>query len=547
MDEQKKDARIILPEKYYHSYFIELISFVRQHSGHLIGPDEGFFLDRFYALSENAQCLFIRFSNRKGPFFRVDKLYYAEINVPDAINELLTTDFITEVLEGEPEILPLFTKSELIEVFNELELPSSVKKEALYDAIITNDDYSSIIKNYQVIKVELQDAVEYIKMLFFGHYKAQMTEFVVRDVGHIQLEDLSGQKFTPWFKSLDEAQTVFTISKYRSLIKKALGVWPASVVHDEIVEIDFGQFNKYASSRKINDKLMQKLGQQLERENEKELALFYYGFAYMPPARERSIRIMMSMGKTEEAEQLARRILDDARNATERLYAVDFLNRPKTKVLRSTSRKIKEDSEIIIIAPDTSQNVEQLALKHFGDQGYRGLHGENYLWRNLFGLTFWDELLDGSYDGIHHPLQRISGDIHSADFFEKRERQLTDKLNTIKTRNNWQKLILRFIEEKKGISHPMVYWHEDITHHMSTLLTYLPPAGTRKVLLEMAKNLKHNSVGFPDLFIWKDDSYMFYEVKSPNDQLSAQQLFWLDFFKEQKINSSILRIKYSTD
>ena len=56
--------------------------------------------------------------------------------------------------------------------------------------------------------------------------------------------------------------------------------------------------------------------------------------------------------------------------------------------------------------------------------------------------------------------------------------------------------------------------------------------------------MKENSAGFPDLFIWNEADYQFYEVKSSNDQLSAQQLFWLDFMASAKIKVDVLRVNY---
>jgi hypothetical protein len=64
------------------------------------------------------------------------------------------------------------------------------------------------------------------------------------------------------------------------------------------------------------------------------------------------------------------------------------------------------------------------------------------------------------------------------------------------------------------------------------------------ILLTMAENVRDNSMGFPDLFVWNESAYIFYEVKSPNDQLSAQQLFWLDFFQSVGINAEVLRLNF---
>ncbi len=100
------------------------------------------------------------------------------------------------------------------------------------------------------------------------------------------------------------------------------------------------------------------------------------------------------------------------------------------------------------------------------------------------------------------------------------------------------------MQQKQGLSNPFVYWYEGQSDHLISLVRALRPKQLHAVLLEMAKNPKDNATGFPDLFVWKESEYWFYEIKSPNDHLSSQQLFWLDFMQSQGIKSDILRVEY---
>jgi hypothetical protein len=72
----------------------------------------------------------------------------------------------------------------------------------------------------------------------------------------------------------------------------------------------------------------------------------------------------------------------------------------------------------------------------------------------------------------------------------------------------------------------------------------LTPLQLEAVLLEMAKRPAVNMRGFPDLFLWRADSYLLAEVKSPTDHLSAQQVFWLDFFRSHHITAGIIRVQW---
>ena len=60
----------------------------------------------------------------------------------------------------------------------------------------------------------------------------------------------------------------------------------------------------------------------------------------------------------------------------------------------------------------------------------------------------------------------------------------------------------------------------------------------------MARSLRENLRGFPDLFMWGDGEYSFVEVKSPTDSLSNQQLYWLRFFESINVRSKVLRVEW---
>ena len=96
-------------------------------------------------------------------------------------------------------------------------------------------------------------------------------------------------------------------------------------------------------------------------------------------------------------------------------------------------------------------------------------------------------------------------------------------------------------QERDGVDDEV---HADI---VQLLVHYLEPAQLHAILLEMAQNLRENTRGFPDLLVWKDDTYEFVEVKSPTDHLSAQQLHWQHFFERTGVISRVLRVTWELD
>ncbi len=93
----------------------------------------------------------------------------------------------------------------------------------------------------------------------------------------------------------------------------------------------------------------------------------------------------------------------------------------------------------------------------------------------------------------------------------------------------------------------LVAWFDGQLELVLLIVRYLHPAQLRAILLEMAKHLRENTRGFPDLLVWKDEEYDFVEVKSPTDHLSSQQLHWQHFFGNIGVNSRVLRVEWTMD
>ncbi len=132
-----------LPPKYYHDYFGYVLDFVRKMYEALLNENELEFLNSYNALSEEAQCLFIRFSNRSKSFFRVNSLSYSEItDIPAALNELHDAQFIQQLCELHEErfeeVMHLFTKPEHLEFTKILQpeiMPSKIDQKTGSDSL----------------------------------------------------------------------------------------------------------------------------------------------------------------------------------------------------------------------------------------------------------------------------------------------------------------------------------------------------------------------------------------------------------------------------
>ena len=542
---KSKNEPIILPQKYYHQYFMEVLAFVKKYSTHLMGPEEKLFILDFNKLSIDAQCLFIRLSNRKGPYFRLDKLNYDEISsIETTTKELEFSGFISSEFDVNEKIFEVFTRAELKATYKQLDWGKQTKKDAIIQ-LNEMQSHNSILTQFPLIEVIRQEALEFIKMLYFGKYKKQMTEFVIRDIGYIKLETLDETQFTPWFESRKEALAAFELYKLSSLVRSALKEINAIAIHNTLVMIPWKKYLLSLKTHQIGDPLLLLMGKQLEREEAYKLALNYYQLAKKHPARERQIRILNRLGEVEKAKSLAIDVMKEQWNASEYLFAKDFLSKKNIRIKRSTSKKLKEATciEVPFVA---NQSIEDAALQFYKNLGFNGIHGENYLWKNLFVLILWDQIFDQSIGVYHNPIQRCASDIYTKTFYEKRKDAILKNLKSFRSKKSMIKSLDKRFEEKYGITNPMIYWNSKIKQHLIQLILNLPFQALKKILIEMSKNLKDNSTGFPDLFVWKDKTYHLYEIKSPNDHLSSQQLFWLNFMQSLGIQAKIIRVHYKT-
>ncbi|MFY0599265.1 MAG: VRR-NUC domain-containing protein [Cyclobacteriaceae bacterium] len=542
-----KKEIIVLPPKYYLDYFTFLLEFVQSKSGHLLGNVGETFISDFSKLSEDAKCLLVRFANRKGAYFRLSKIKYEEIsNVGLAAEELIENEFASLDLPNDPRLFRLFTKAELAKIFPERELEKKKKDKFLpelaEEAQLVN--YQKLAAFDTVIHTLRLEEIDFLKLLFFGHNHGMMTEFVIRDIGNVKLENLDDHDFTPWFDSHEEALAVFELSKLNSLIKEYMSIALPEELLEAIAPINWSSMINFKNARKSGDRIMLRLGAYFEKAGFPEEALSYFALAKKHPCRERQIRIYQKLDRSDDALDLAEAVYENPYNATEKIFAKDFIAKVGKRNLRSTTNRIKLSDEITV-SSSGSQRVEDKALDYLREMGYDGIHAENHLWRSIFGLLFWEELFDSSQTAFHHPLQRAPSDLYSSAFYETRKDVLNQKLRTLSTKKKLLDKLIFTHTEKQGINNPLVGWSDSLISVIEVCIRLLPLSGIKKVMIEVAKNVKDNSTGFPDLFIWTETKYQFYEVKSPNDYLSSQQLFWLDFFKEHKIKSEILRVHYS--
>ena len=546
---------IELPIKYYLDYYNYMVSYVLRHYSHLLESDEMDFISSSQLMEEDAFCLYLRMAGRRYLFFRASQLNYEEINdVPNCLEELVKAYFIEPLKPRHQPMaydwLQTYNKGELWQAYTELsaktELKKSIRKEALLMFLLENFTFESLL-NYFVAQepVYVQGRLkeeQLVRFLFFGNLYGSVTDFVVRDVGHRKFEEHNEENFVPIFNTRKEVEECWVLGIASQQWKIV-----APMLTPEIVMTWFYKWFKpnYEWTDKAQtklDKLLLKTGKYLEQKKLLEQALEIYQHTTKPPSRERQARLLVKLERKDEAIALCEQLELEAQNATEKIFAKDFLARLIGKDnIKSTRKKLKQADEIEL-DESWKYSVEQGVLGYYQQQGYQGIHCENFVWRSLFGVIFWELLFDSEAAAIHHPLQRSPSDLHLPNFYDKRKEQIETCLERLKTKKAFEKHLSHIFEEKWGITNSFVVWDETVLELLKIVYAQVKGKALKTVLLEMTKNVRENSRGFPDLFIWKQRTYCFVEVKSPTDMLSEQQLFWQDFFEEHGIKCKVLKV-----
>ncbi len=546
-----------LPPKYYLDNFHSLLLFVESKYGGLLKWNEKAFIQAFRGLSEDGQCLFLRFANRKGVFFRTDKLSYPEIeSLEQALEELLFKQFCALPTAVPPalaaDFLAVYGKEELCSILKllapEQKGLSRCKKTEILALLLGEFSWKNLLTAARaigpVIKHGYEEELEVLKFLYFGYLGGDMSQFVIRDLGMVRYEVPEESLIVARFQTRQEVDDMFTVSVAYQYCRELREEGNAEKLYSWYMEWSAGQTNLCEPARLLFCKLTLKLARLLERLQQPYWALEVYERTEQAPARERRARLLQKTGAGQEALELCSQIQANPQNADELFFARDFEARLlKKKATKSTTKHLKE-AETVEISRAYRYQVEKGVIHYLQEKGGEAMYAENYLWRSLFGLVFWDIVYDLEAPVYHSPLQRAPSGLYLPPYLESRKERMQERMDSFSSAKKLIKHVEEMHEAKRGLGNPLVGWHENTLPLALAACRKIPPACLKEVFTEMARNLKENSRGFPDLFSWTAQGYAFIEVKSPNDTLSAQQLFWLHYFKECGIEARVLRVEW---
>ncbi len=539
-----------LPEGYYLENFEYLLNFVQARYQQLLTNDEKAFASDFFDLSPDAKKLFVRLTNRKGIYFRVDKLNYEEISDQNkAIDELGRSGFV----DNGPDIhledaLGLITKDEMLQLSVCCNVNKSVRRLELEELVLEEGSCDLVRElDLNVIEVGQQEALQIHRVLFFGNFHQDMTEFVLHEL----VMPFESYPLSEDFSLFSERQTLEEAIQLHELGEISHDL----VAEDEdgslIVEFlsDFPQRADEPMLARRYDRIVNRLGRQLERLGVAEEALSTYTLSKASPSRERRARLLEKDAKVADALDLCREIVSSPNDEEELEFAIKFghrisrrHNHPNDGLPSPGDYKIPEEKITVRQEQDT---VELCALHYYLEKGYQGYYVENALFRTIFGLAFWDIIFAPVKGVFFNPFQRGPLDLYTPEFRQARADLIDERLKELSSPDRFREIVLSHARDKDGLASDFVSWGlVEEAEFLKLALDRIPAEDYIAVFNRLLLDLKNNTNGLPDLILFDEESYRLVEVKGPGDRLQKNQTRWFHYFLEKEIPAIVLNVEY---
>ena len=547
-----------LPAGYYLDNFEIVLATVAERDGDLLEAQELEFLEAFGSLSQGARRLYVRLLSRKGPIFRRDRLAYREVpSIDAAVEELAAAGFADRAeAAAAGELLGLLLRAELAAAAAELlpeRPPPQARRDQLLRSLLTAEVDAdrlrrAALESFEPVRLRRLEPVDVFRLLFFGNLSQDWTEFVLRDLGVMRYEAYELRRDLRLFPSRRAVDDYLRLHRVKHAVRQYLDAGEGERAVELGRELLDHAGSRHPRARALADGVCGEIGHYLERSGDHRQALAFYRAAASPPARERAARILARLGSVAQALALCEQIGVAPRDEGEASFARKFahrLRRMRGEPLPPRARRRRPTSSLSLARSD-GVPVESQVLDSLAAAGRQGFFSENWLWRNLFGLAFWDVVFAPVAGAFQHPFQLGPLDLDSPDFRAARAGAVERRLDELRADPRPGPGLLRRYDEKEGTANRLVGWHEGLRDALELALTRLTGRQLAHVFDRLSRDLWRYRRGLPDLFVLRDDApgFELFEVKSPGDQLRPEQTAWIDYLNDGDIPTSILRVRW---
>jgi tetratricopeptide (TPR) repeat protein len=316
---------------YYLLNFERALAWLGERYDDVFGTDERSFLDEFSRLPQASRALLVRMLMRKGMLFRASRLNYDEIGCPlQAAAPLVALGWIDSVPHlSLDELFSLATRPELLQIFADIPAKKGARKSDLLDALraIHHD-----VRPYHVWDPQTADRVfhvtiaplcERLRLMFFGNLHQDWSEFVLADLGVFQYETVAFAPSSRAFQQRADVDRYLALHACREALDTLADGESVDQLLAEIAAIETG--NAWLDTRRA--KLLFRIGQHCERQQDWDAALTVYAGCAWPGARHRRMRVLERSGRIEQALTLTLQAAEAPESEEERQRVARMLPR----------------------------------------------------------------------------------------------------------------------------------------------------------------------------------------------------------------------------
>jgi hypothetical protein len=551
---KEPQARGPLPDPFYYLNNFEIVvSSLNERYADLWSTAELQFVAQFEELPKASRALLVRMVMREGVLFRASRLNYPEIGATSAaVAPLLHFGWVDESPNLHVDQLQrLLTKAELRHYFALSRLDGKLNKPNLVALLRGQYPESRPFRawcresNDRVYQLMVAPVCERFRLIFFGNFHQDWTEFVLRDLGVFAYEKIPSSLQSRPFNTrvqIDAFERLFLCRQWLD----------ASVALDKVIAAVPSPIADSAWLEQRRQKLLFQVARASERMGDPASALAVYSTCTHRGARMRTIRLLEGAHEWEIARDLCLIARENPENEAEveQLYRLlPRLNRKLGVPIKMSRASLKIPTfDMVVERPNTGDAVEYCVLDHLAQQaeGNTTIHYvENGLVNSLFGLLCWNAIFAPIPGAFFHDFQYGPADLSSGDFYQRRRREFTDCFRELEA-DRYKVTIRRFFAEKAGIQSPFVVWRLLSRPLLESALTCIPAAHLR-IWFEWIVRDTENRAGFPDLVqLWPlQERYRMIEVKGPGDRLQDNQRRLLEYCVSHQMPVSVCHVRWA--
>jgi hypothetical protein len=585
---------------YYLENFCTALTWLRQRYGDLLNETEQGFIERFQRLPLEASALLVRMLGRRGDLFRTSKLRYGEIGCARAaaaplielgwvdcqplltvaqLGRLLRKFEVQRAFSAAIQPLPRVARKAQLLTAIEAELMARVDGERLTpgDGVrltcgggerltcgrgewltcgrgewLTPGEGEPMPPRRLtewwpdapdvIYRVAVKPLCDQLRLLFFGNFRQDWSEFVLTDLGIFKYERVARDPATRAFQTRQHIDTFHALFVCRQQLDESdnlaavLALLPAAVAD-----------NAWLEGRRR--KLQFQIAQRYEQQGDLAHALEIYRECLYAGSRLRTVRLLERLGQTGSALQLATLVREQPADEVEAQQVSRMWPRLQRKVgLKSEPARQPQGwptFQLVLPVVARPEHLEGATAQVLSKSDAPVHYVENGLLNSMFGLLFWQAIFAPVAGAFFHEFQAAPADLHAPEFRSRRAALFAQGFEQLES-DAYRDTICKNFQSKQGIQSPFVFWGVVSEALLSVALSCLPREHLKVCFARILADVRANRCGLPDLVqFWPAEGrYRLIEVKGPGDRLQDNQVRWLTFCVSHRIPVSVCHVSW---